>query len=253
MGKVINKLFNALHKERSSQETGVSHFGTHNLMNFLGSYHGVLSVFVISCLAWFAIIMLVSCGSSKNISSEKVNEKETVKEKQNSSEQTSSTSAVERTKSASDSVNSSTECKEGSSENSETITITETTIYDTNDTTDDTKPKVKKKIVQTKIERRGASKEVAQKVITNKTSVEVSKEKENKEAQSQNSSSATIDKRKKTECSTDKKQSVSESKQTLYIALTSFGIALVILASVLARWVFSKYRRQSQSFKCSMF
>ena len=244
MGKVINKLFNALHKERSSQETGVSHFGTHNLMNFLGSYHGVLSVFAISCLAWFAIIMLVSCGSSKNISSERVNEKETVKEKQNSSEQTSSTSAVERTKSASDSVNSSTECKEGSSENSETITITETTIYDTNDTTDE-KPKVKKKIVQTKIERRGVSKEVAQKIITNKTSVEVSKEKENKKAQSQNSSSATIDKRKKTECSTDKKQSVSESKQTLYIALTFLGIALVILASVLARWVFSKYRRQS--------
>lgn len=247
MGKVINKLFNTLHKERSSQETGASRFGTHNLMNFLGSYHGVLSVFVISCPAWFAIIMLVSCGSSKNISSEKVNEKETVNEKQNTSEQTSSTSAAERTKSISDSVSSSTECKEVSSENSETVTITETTIYDTYANTDDAKPKVKKQIRQTKIERRGASKEVAQKGITNKSSVEVSKEKKKKEAQSQNSSFAATDKRKETESSTDKKQSVSESKQTLYIALTSFGIVLVILASVLARWVFSKYRRQSQS------
>lgn len=246
MEKVINKLFNALRKERSSQETGASRFGTHNLMNFLGSYHGVLSVFVISCLAWFAIIMFVSCGSSKNISSEKVKEKEMVNEKQNTSEQTSSTSAAERTKSVSDSVRTATECKEVSSENSETITITETTFYDTNDNTDDAKPKVKKKIRQTKIERRGTSKEIAQKGITNKTSVEVSKEKENEETQSQNSSSATLDKRKETECSTDKKQSVSESKQTLYIALTSFGIVLVILASVLARWVFSKYRRQSQ-------
>ena len=104
MEKVINKLFNALRKERSSQEIGASRFGTHNLMNFLGSYHGVLSVFVISCLAWFAIIMLVSCGSSKNISSEKVKEKEMVSERQNTSEQTSSTSAAERTKSESDSV-----------------------------------------------------------------------------------------------------------------------------------------------------
>lgn len=243
MEKVINKLFNALRKERSSQEIGASRFGTHNLMNFLGSYHGVLSVFVISCLAWFAIIMLVSCGSSKNISSEKVKEKEMVNERQNTSEQTSSTSAAERTKSESDSVSTATECKEVSSENSETITITETTFYDTND---NTKPKVKKRIRQTKIERRGTSKEIAQKGITNKTSVEVSKEKKNEETQSQNSSSATLDKRKETECSTDKKQSVSESKQTLYIALTSFGIVLVILASVLARWVFSKYRRQSQ-------
>lgn len=247
MGKVINKLFNALHKERSSQETGVSHFGTHNLMYFLGSCHGVFSIFVISCMVWFAIIMLVSCGSSKNISSEKAYEKETIDEKQNASEQTSSLLAVERANSASDSVSTTTECKETSSENSETITITETTIYDTNDNTGDTKPKIKKQIRQTKIERRGISKEVAQKGITNKTSVEVSKEKENKETQSKNSSSATIDKRKKNESLTDKKQSVSESKQTLYIALTSFGIVLVILASVLARWVFSKYRRQSLS------
>lgn len=245
MEKVINKLFNALRMERSSQESGVLRFGTHNIMSFLGNNHGVLSVFVLSCIAWFAIITLVSCGSSKQMSSEQVNENETEQTKIDSSEQTNSTTSSDNTKSATDSVRTTTELKNEFSENSETVTITETTIYDTSDTAKDAKPKVSKTIRQTKIEKRGASTSSAQKETTNKTSTVVANEKEKNNTKSESSSSATTNKRKETKRSTDKKQSVSESKQTLYIALTFLGIALVILASVLARWVFSKYRRQS--------
>ena len=246
MEKVINKLFKALRMERSSQESGASRFGTHNIMSFLGGYHGVLSVFVLSCIAWFTIIILVSCGSSKQMSSEQVNENDTEQTQIDTSEQTNSTTSSDKAKSATDSVSTTTEQKNESSENSETVTITEITIYDTSDTAKDSKPKVSKTIRQTKIEKRGASTSSAQKGTTNKTSTVVANEKEENKTKSESSSSATTNKRKETKRSTDKKQSVSESKQTLYIALTFFGIALAILACVIARWVFSKYRPKSQ-------
>lgn len=237
MEKVISELFKALRKERGSLEAETSRFGTHNIMNFLGNLRGVL--FVLLFLAWFFIILLVSCGSSKLTSSEKVRANETTKVSQGSTVQASTTMSLGKERSTANSISTTKEREEVSSENSET------TIYDTGDTASNAKQKVSKTIKQTKIEKHGMSLPIAQKETTNKTSVEVTKEKENKNTDTQSSSSATIDKRKESECLTDKAQSVSESKQTLFIALTFFGVALVLLVGILAHWVFSKYRRQS--------
>ncbi len=243
MGKIINKLFNTLLSERSSLEAGATNFSTHNIVNFLGKIHGVFAVFLFLCLAWLIIAIFVSCGSSKQISSEKAKEKSSMEIRRDSVKGNSSALSSENDKFKVDSTSTNLEQKETSIKDSETITFTETTIYDTSDTT--TNAKISKTIKQMKIERRGASTTKTHKETKNTASKEVAKAKEDKYTKSNVIYSAMMQKGNETESSTDKTQSLSESKQTFYIACIIFGVAIVILASVLARWAFSKYRQRN--------
>lgn len=237
-------LSKALRRERSSKDAKANSFGTANIMSTLGTCHGIITVFLVSIIAWFFIILLVSCGSSKSLNKEKVNEKVVSSTSVDSVGETTKSTQASTVIETSDSSNRTKEVEREGSEYKEVVTITETTIFD-NDTTPSGEQKVKQTLRQTKVERYGSSSNAKSKDTSVMRSDEKTITKDEKRDSAKSSKKYANEEKKERKVESDKLQSVSESKQTLYIALTSFGIVLVILASVLARWVFSKYRRQS--------
>ena len=234
--RLISMLDKALRGERGSKETKASCFGTTDRASLLVAFCGIIHISLISLISWFAIFVLVSCGSSRSLSKEKVNEKvvsatrndsigETTREK-NSSILTESTDSSNREK----------EEEKTDSQYKEVLTITETTIYDTSST---------ETIKQTKVEKFASSSNVKAKVTSVTKNKETALAKEEKRDSTKSTKQYANEEKKERNVESDKKQSISESKQILYIALVLFGIVLVIIVGVLAYWVFSKYRRRS--------
>lgn len=242
--KLIRKISKALRREQSSKETKVRRIGTANIMSTLGSYHGIITVFLLSAVCWFIVIMLVSCGSSKSLINEKVNEKVVSATQTDSvgenTQQKTSYAIIE----SSDSSQKIREEEKTDSEYREIVTITETTIYDS-DTMADGKQKVKQTIKQTKLERHGSSSNAKLKASSTERANEKTITKDDEKNTDRSSRQYANAENREHETRTDKKQSVSESKQIYYIALTFFGIVLIIIVGILAYWVFSKYRQRS--------
>lgn len=240
---LISMLGKALRRERGSKDAKAGGFGTANIMSSLGTCRGIITVFLVSIVVWFAIILLVSCGSGKSLSKEKVNEKlvsTTNIDSVGESTKTAKTSSIAETADSSNRIKE--EEKEGS-EYKEVVTITETTLFD-NDTTPNGKQKVMKTIKQTKIERYGSSSNAKSKESSFNKNGSLSITKEEKKESEKGSKQYANKENRNRNVESDKQQSISESKQIYYIALVLFGIVVVILIGILAYWVFSKYRER---------
>ena len=242
--RLISMLDKALRGERGSKETKASCFGTTDRASLLGAFCGIIHISFISLISWLAIFVLVSCGSSRSLSKEKVNEKVV------SATRTDSIGETTRAKNSSiltestDSSNREKEEEKTDSQYKEVLTITETTIYDTSSTENGT-PKIKQTIKQTKVEKFASSSNVKAKDTSVTKNKETALAKEEKRDSTKSTKQYANEEKKERNVESDKKQSISESKQIFYIALALFGIVLVIIVGVLAYWVFSKYRRRS--------
>lgn len=229
----------ALRGERGSKETKAGCFGTADTMSLLGVFCGIINVSLIS----FASFVLVSCGSSKSLSKEKVNEKVVLATNVDSIGETTRMKKSYALTESTDSSSGTKEEEKADSQYKEVLTITETTIFDTR-STENGSQKVKQTIKQTKVEKYGSS----SKRKARDTSVTKNEEKaliqEEKRDSAKSTKLCANEEKKERNVESDKKQSISESKQIFYIALTLFGIVLVIIVGVLAYWVFSKYRRR---------
>lgn len=240
--RLISMLDKALRGERGSKETKTGCFGTTNSVSLLGMVCGIINVSLISLISWLAIFALVSCGSSKSLSKEKVNEKVVSVINADSIGETTKISDSSTLTESKDSSNSIKEEERADSQSKEVVTITETTIYDTSSTGNGA-PKIKQTIKQTKVEKFASSSNTK----TKDTSVTKNEEKVLAQEEKRDSEKSTKlyanEEKKEQNVESDKKQTISESKQILYIALVLFGIVLVIIVGVLAYWVFSNYRR----------
>lgn len=240
--RLISMLGKALRGERCSKEAKTGCFGTTNSVGLLGVLCGIIHVSLISLTSWFAIFVLVSCGSSKSLSKEKVNEKVVLTTNADSIGETTRTKKSSILTESTESSNREKEEEKTDSQYKEVLTITETTIYDTS-STENGIPKIKQTIKQTKVEKFGSSSNTKTRDTSETKNEETALTKEEKRDSTKSTKQYANEENKERNVESDKKQTVSESKQILYIALVLFGIVLVIIVGVLAYWVFSKYRR----------
>lgn len=242
--RLISMLDKALRGERGSKETKASCFGTTDRASLLGIFCGIIHISLISLISWFAIFVLVSCGSSRSLSKEKVNEKVVSATNADSIGETTRTKNSSILTESTDSSNREKEEEKTDSQYKEVLTITETTIYDAS-STENGAPKIKQTIKQTKVEKFGSYSNTKNRDTSATKNEKKALTKEEKRDSAKSTKQYANEEKKERNVESDKKQSISESKQIFYIALALFGIVLVIIVGVLAYWVFSKYRRRN--------
>ncbi|MBQ8709376.1 MAG: hypothetical protein IJ550_02175 [Bacteroidaceae bacterium] len=177
-------------------------------------------------------LLLVSCGSVKKAVKEDIDQTSHVESSATEQEK------VEINASSEQSAIAETTTSEQTNDSTETMTVRETTWYDTSKVDSNGVSPVLKTEKQTSITYHG------RRNVKDTENKGRSNEKQQSSATVQNSAKKeeSAESAKKSQIQRD--VTATETKQLQYLSWVLPGIAFVILAAVLAYWVFTKYRRR---------